>query len=710
MSNVNSAVTSMCNICCDDYKVAEMVTCKVCSYASCKSCTKQYLLNTRSAQCMNTECRAHWSDCFIRDSLNKSWVDKEYKQHIKMIVLDMERGFLPESMPYASDYKLYREEELKEKEIDAVRKIVQERKIEYDQKMRKIQRKKNECKSKQEKESLREEKNSVEAVYREAKDSYDEMVSDHRLSLMILGRPISRYLVKVGNRAQEEVEEDDDKEEERNNQPVKYSMRCPQDGCNAFINGESWKCGVCNTQVCRSCRQIKAEASEEEHKCKESDVASVKAIMADKDIKPCPKCSELIFRPFGCNHMWCTACHTSFDWESGRVISDSVNTNPYYYAWKNSQKKGNSDITEPSPFGACDSIPEIAMQYYREFKRNLCKRNQEAKQVITWEKIVPVAKWTLEDFCCQDRLTKQQVVYKHHKQSDLVLEKTRNGYEIVGVRRFEGWIHHSDGPKQKLYEVSKSVDIHLLCWAKKCGVKGPRWTTKASMGEGCGVYTEQHIDQELHNIDNLLTDIQTLQADFTRLMNSPVPSYLPHFNRLGRMRYLIGEYSEDKMASEAYNAWKRNQFNIAMRTLISELSMEINQWYIDFTSALTSCFDLIWSDLSADRAGRSRADEFAVWLHKKTPNITVFRAAIYDFMDKVQAFNAKSRDLAKAYSYTSVFQVINNKVMGYEPVPAFVGKSSSYHAALPTHGRAHMFKPTPMVAHDLEYSESSSDQ
>ena len=48
--------------------------------------------------------------------------------------------------------------------------------------------------------------------------------------------------------------------------------------------------------------------------------------MIIKDSKQCPKCKNYIQRIYGCNQMFCTICHTCFNWVTLEIL-DKVNVN-----------------------------------------------------------------------------------------------------------------------------------------------------------------------------------------------------------------------------------------------------------------------------------------------------------------------------------------------------------------------------------------------
>ena len=47
--------------------------------------------------------------------------------------------------------------------------------------------------------------------------------------------------------------------------------------------------------------------------------------MIYKSSKPCPRCSTMINRSQGCDHMFCTNCRTHFNYVTGEVYTNSSN-------------------------------------------------------------------------------------------------------------------------------------------------------------------------------------------------------------------------------------------------------------------------------------------------------------------------------------------------------------------------------------------------
>jgi Prasinovirus NTPase/helicase len=114
----------------------------------------------------------------------------------------------------------------------------------------------------------------------------------------------------------------------RGHQERKEFVRaCPANGCRGFLSTQ-WKCGLCETKACSKCHEILK--TDEEHVCNQDNVKS--AALINQQTKTCPSCGALISRISGCDQMWCTQCHTAFNWATGRKINEIVH-NPHYYEW-----------------------------------------------------------------------------------------------------------------------------------------------------------------------------------------------------------------------------------------------------------------------------------------------------------------------------------------------------------------------------------------
>ena len=96
---------------------------------------------------------------------------------------------------------------------------------------------------------------------------------------------------------------------------------CPATSCRGFVT--RGVCGVCKADVCIRCREAKGSTSGASHECTAEALASIALINAQ--CRPCPQCGVSIYRTDGCDHMFCVACHTHWNWISGAVMTNSTN-------------------------------------------------------------------------------------------------------------------------------------------------------------------------------------------------------------------------------------------------------------------------------------------------------------------------------------------------------------------------------------------------
>jgi len=124
------------------------------------------------------------------------------------------------------------------------------------------------------------------------------------------------------------------------NQRSEFIRACPDNDCRGFLSTQ-WKCGICEKWSCPDCHEIKGITRDAEHVCNPDTLAT--AQLLSNDTKPCPNCRTGIFKISGCDQMWCTQCHTAFNWRTGR-IEQNVH-NPHYYEWL--RRNGNAVPRNP---------------------------------------------------------------------------------------------------------------------------------------------------------------------------------------------------------------------------------------------------------------------------------------------------------------------------------------------------------------------------
>jgi hypothetical protein len=110
---------------------------------------------------------------------------------------------------------------------------------------------------------------------------------------------------------------------------TKFVRTCPADNCRGFLSSQ-WKCGICSQWTCPECHELKGLHKDCDHTCDPNNVETAKLLA--KDTKNCPKCHASIFKISGCSQMWCTQCHTAFNWNTGAI--ETHIHNPHYYEWQ----------------------------------------------------------------------------------------------------------------------------------------------------------------------------------------------------------------------------------------------------------------------------------------------------------------------------------------------------------------------------------------
>ena len=95
-----------CPICIENYNKStrSQVICGNgdCGFSACKSCTRQYLLSsTQDPHCMS--CKQAWPHNFVIESLNRSYMNADYRKHRSQLLMEREIAKLPESMELAGN-------------------------------------------------------------------------------------------------------------------------------------------------------------------------------------------------------------------------------------------------------------------------------------------------------------------------------------------------------------------------------------------------------------------------------------------------------------------------------------------------------------------------------------------------------------------------------------------------------------------------------
>ncbi len=99
-------VTNECDICCELFNKTNhsKTVCGHCYLSVCKTCVRNYLLNTTSLpHCM--KCKKPWNREITQKSITKSYYNSVYKEKRKDMLFETEKARFPETMPAVENYK-----------------------------------------------------------------------------------------------------------------------------------------------------------------------------------------------------------------------------------------------------------------------------------------------------------------------------------------------------------------------------------------------------------------------------------------------------------------------------------------------------------------------------------------------------------------------------------------------------------------------------
>ena len=283
----NACATEECSICCEPYNKSNRarIVCEYgsCNYKACIGCTRTYLLSsTNEAHCM--ECKQAWSPKFLL-ILKKNWMADTYRTHREKLLCDVELSKIAETMPNVEFYKNKKRVEATENEVR--------------------------------KQLMAEER---------------ELVLNYNLKR----REITQKIIE--SRARTHAVLNQNKEAAKEEKKV-FFMSCPAMDCKGMLSTQ-YKCGLCAIFACPDCHEIIGLNKTDEHTCDPNDVAS--AIAIKKETRQCPGCHNRIYRVEGCSQMWCTGCHTAFDWNTGKKVVSERLHNPHWLEYQRGLNNGQA--------------------------------------------------------------------------------------------------------------------------------------------------------------------------------------------------------------------------------------------------------------------------------------------------------------------------------------------------------------------------------
>lgn len=158
----------------------------------------------------------------------------------------------------------------------------------------------------------------IEKAKRDAKKELDEINKEIQMLQELLNQAYERK-TKLRKMVYNE-------EKEEKKIVTRFIGHCPQKECKGYLDPQ-YLCGICKEKACRSCRQPKHD----EEECDKDLVETVRLLA--KDTKSCPNCGVPTYRISGCAQIWCTCCHSPWDWDTGKIEIGRIH-NPHFYAWQ----------------------------------------------------------------------------------------------------------------------------------------------------------------------------------------------------------------------------------------------------------------------------------------------------------------------------------------------------------------------------------------
>ena len=391
-----------CDVCCSTFTKVKRkpIECPFCSYAICYSCSETFFLSKADAHCMS--CKRVFNKEFLKEHFTKVFVGERLTDHYVDVLLELEKSLLPQTMEAI-------QKEKKKEQYAFMQSLIVDLTGQNDY-VTDI----NSSFAKGTFPSETPDQNKcIIDVANEWLDDYSRInvfqTNDRSQFYSFRGRKFIDITLRgamyrrndkvIGIKDAERLvkrfqditagflQQCFDKCDQLRDEDVGCEQtRCNTDKCPGYLFFHSaltavhsegkeeekaptatsrYRAGYCNTCKTIQCMDCYVNlgtfttecTSYEIEKCVHAcDPNVVKTLrMIEKTSKPCPVCKERIIKNSGCNQMFCTNCHTAFDWESNQVMTGRVH-NPHYFEWLNKlREKGE---TPPEPNATAPNAPQ----------------------------------------------------------------------------------------------------------------------------------------------------------------------------------------------------------------------------------------------------------------------------------------------------------------------------------------------------------------
>lgn len=370
---------NVCPICVKEFNVRKnkRVVCWKCDVGVCAQCIETYIINSkREPMCM--ECKSPWGYKFLMETMSKGFMIKLRTRDTRLLI-EREKGLLIETHKYIEYNQYIIGIEKKMKNIQTRLLFIQNSMLYINNKLSL-----NRCPNCMKEELYYVSKYCYKCFTRlclfcrKMIDNDKSHVCDQRNKVLL--EEYKRYMAERHDLSHEVTamekcvkrwRKDFNIDEEavlKKFADIVIICMCPTGGgCKGFVI--NYVCNMCNANICKECYCVE----EDNHMCDKSNVESVKTLQ--KVTKPCPRCAVLIEKIDGCNQMWCTYCHSGFDWLSGKMNNSGVVVdNPHYYEWRRHMGSNDTTIDDeqrvfdtqeiPNPVGFINHVTIILKRSY----------------------------------------------------------------------------------------------------------------------------------------------------------------------------------------------------------------------------------------------------------------------------------------------------------------------------------------------------------
>jgi len=311
-----------------------------CGFSACADCWANFFITGETVEWKCMQCRARLTEDFINEHFSAATAKTLWTKR-KEFLVQLEKSLVPATMDY---YRAHKYQSKWKETMDLYEEKVKQAKDTYSMLKRDYEHLRRSLAVQEGVTYTSEHMDFLEtqlAMYIARKDT--EKVAERRPGLDI----------------EQRIDEGDS-----SRVAATRRFQCTKSECAGYVTNVGrpfGSCPVCESTHCIRCREACPADKKEEHTCNPDTLASIEAITNDS--KNCPGCGVVIFRTYGCDAMFCTKCHTGFNWVSGRVIRGDFH-NPHRTEWRMQQQAGLSQDT-PIPEAACEATPAaIRMMTY----------------------------------------------------------------------------------------------------------------------------------------------------------------------------------------------------------------------------------------------------------------------------------------------------------------------------------------------------------